>query len=86
MKLVIASDHAGFELKEKIRKFLLAQKYLVEDCGTFSEATANWVEYGAIAAAKVSADPENTVGILICGHRHVDCGQQVQKRARGALP
>ena len=67
MKLVIASDHAGFELKEKIREFLRLQKYAVEDCGTFSDASANWVEYGAKAAAKVSADPDNTMGILICG-------------------
>ena len=65
--LVIASDHAGFELKEKIREFLQNQKYRIEDCGTFSGAAANWVEYGAKAAAKVSADPENTVGILLCG-------------------
>jgi ribose 5-phosphate isomerase B len=67
IKLVVASDHAGFELKEKIREFLRLQKYTVEDCGTFSGAASNWAEYGAKAAAKVSADPENTMGILICG-------------------
>lgn len=67
MKLVIAADHAGFALKEKIREYLLLQKYTVEDCGAYSAATANWAEFGARAAAKVSADPENTVGILICG-------------------
>jgi ribose 5-phosphate isomerase B len=67
MKLVIASDHAGFELKEKIREFLRPQKYLVEDCGAYSAATANWADFGARAAAKVSADPKNTLGILICG-------------------
>lgn len=67
MKLVIAADHAGFELKEIIRDFLRLQKYTVEDCGTFSSVAANWVEYGAKAAAKVSVNPENTVGILICG-------------------
>jgi ribose 5-phosphate isomerase B len=67
MKLVIASDHAGFALKEKIRAYLQQRKYQVEDCGTFSAAAANWAMYGARAAAKVSADPENTVGILVCG-------------------
>jgi ribose 5-phosphate isomerase B len=67
MKLVIAADHAGFELKEKIREYLQRQKYTLEDCGTFSGATANWADFGARAAAKVSADPENTMGILVCG-------------------
>jgi ribose 5-phosphate isomerase B len=67
MKLVIAADHAGFELKEKIRAHLQGQKYALEDCGAYSADPANWAEYGARAAAKVSADPENTVGILICG-------------------
>jgi len=67
MRLVIASDHAGFELKEKIREYLQGLKYAVEDCGAFSAAAANWAEYGARAAAKVSADPENTVGIMVCG-------------------
>ena len=67
MNLVIAADHAGFALKEKIREHLLGQKYVVEDCGTHSAAAANWAMYGARAAAKVSIDPENTVGILVCG-------------------
>jgi ribose 5-phosphate isomerase B len=52
MKLVIASDHAGFALKEQIREFLQEQKFNVKDYGTYSDETAN---------------PENTVGILVCG-------------------
>jgi ribose 5-phosphate isomerase B len=67
MKLVIASDHAGFALKEQIREFLQEQKFSVKDYGTYSDEAANWAEYGAKAAAAVSADPENTVGILVCG-------------------
>jgi len=67
MKLVIASDHAGFALKEQIREFLQEQKFTVKDYGTYSDEAANWAEYGAKAAAAVSADPENTVGILVCG-------------------
>jgi ribose 5-phosphate isomerase B len=67
MKLVIASDHAGFALKEQIREFLQEQKFNVKDYGTYSDEAANWAEYGAKAASAVSADPENTVGILVCG-------------------
>jgi len=65
--LVVAADHAGFELKEKIKAHLQQQGKVVDDCGAYSAATANWVEFGARAAAKVSADPEHTVGILVCG-------------------
>ena len=66
-KLVLASDHAGFGLKAVIKAELLRQGKSVEDCGTHSPEPANWAEYGAKAAAAVSADPENTVGILVCG-------------------
>jgi ribose 5-phosphate isomerase B len=67
MKIVAASDHAGFELKETIREHLLRQGYAVEDCGAFSAMPSNWADFGARAAAKVSADPRRTVGILVCG-------------------
>jgi ribose 5-phosphate isomerase B len=66
-KLVVASDHAGFELKERIKAELQRQGRIVDDCGTDSAAPANWAEFGAHAAAKVSADPRHTVGILVCG-------------------
>jgi ribose 5-phosphate isomerase B len=36
MKIILASDHAGFELKENIKKFLLDNKYEVEDVGAFT--------------------------------------------------
>jgi ribose 5-phosphate isomerase B len=67
MKIVVASDHAGFELKERIRNHLQQQGYDVEDCGAFSSLASNWADFGARAAAKVSAAPGDTMGILICG-------------------
>ncbi len=67
MKIVVASDHAGFELKETIREHLRQQGYAMEDCGAFSAVPSNWAYFGARAAAKVSADPGHTVGILVCG-------------------
>jgi ribose 5-phosphate isomerase B len=66
-RLVFAADHAGFELKETLRENLRMQGYAIDDCGVFSATAANWVEFGAIAAAKISASPEDAVGILICG-------------------
>jgi ribose 5-phosphate isomerase B len=67
MKLVVAADHAGFELKEKIRAYLQSRKFDVKDYGTFSTVAANWAMFGARAAAAVAADPDHTVGILVCG-------------------
>lgn len=67
MNIVIASDHAGFELKEGIVAALRRQGRAVDDIGTHSAQPANWVEFGAMAAARVAADPQHVVGILICG-------------------
>ncbi|MCU0288423.1 MAG: ribose 5-phosphate isomerase B [Acidobacteria bacterium] len=67
MKIYLSSDHAAFELKEKIKKYLLDNQYSVEDMGTHSTESSSWVEYGAAAAREVSQDPENARAIIICG-------------------
>jgi ribose 5-phosphate isomerase B len=70
-KIYLASDHAGFELKKKLKDYLEKQPYdftfTVEDLGTYSAEPVSWAEYGAKAAQKVSEDPENSKGIIICG-------------------
>jgi len=35
MKILLATDHAGFELKEQLKVLLLEQRYLVEDMGAY---------------------------------------------------
>lgn len=67
MTIYLASDHAGFALKEEVEKYLRDNHYAVEDMGTHSADSVSWAEYGAKAAAKVSEDPENSKGIIICG-------------------
>jgi ribose 5-phosphate isomerase B len=67
MQIFLASDHAGFELKELVKQYLLNKNFAVEDMGTGSTESVNWAEYGAKAAKKVSEDPENAKGIIICG-------------------
>jgi ribose 5-phosphate isomerase B len=67
MKIYLASDHAGFELKEIVKKFLQKSQYDCQDMGTHSAESVSWAEFGAKAAQKVSENPENTKGILICG-------------------
>lgn len=36
MKIYLATDHAGFEMKEMLHSFLLAEGYEVEDCGAYT--------------------------------------------------
>ncbi len=67
MKIYVASDHAGFELKEEVKNYLQAHHCDFEDMGTDSSDSVNWAEYGARAALKVSKDPVNSRGIIICG-------------------
>ena len=67
MKIYLGADHAGYELKEEIKHFLIRKKYDVEDCGTDSSASVNWADFGARAAVRVSEDPDGSVGVIICG-------------------
>lgn len=64
--IIIGSDHAGYELKEKIKTYLIDKGYHVEDAGTKSTASVNYVEYGKKVAAAVS-EGHYTKGILLCG-------------------
>ncbi len=64
--IIIGSDHAAFELKEKIKTYLLNKGYIVEDAGTTSEASVNYVDYGKKVAKAVSKG-EFSKGILLCG-------------------
>jgi len=68
-KIYLAADHAGFELKEALKNYLQEQGYdfTIEDMGTYSTESVSWAEYGAKAAKKVSEDPENSKGIVVCG-------------------
>jgi len=64
--IIIGSDHAAFELKEKIKTYLFNKGYIVEDAGTKSEASVNYVDYGKKVAKAVSTG-EFSRGILLCG-------------------
>lgn len=66
MKIVIGSDHAGFKLKEKLKKFLLNKKIEVDDIGCYSEDLVDYPDYAFNVAKKVAKN-KNLKGILICG-------------------
>ncbi|MFO8145441.1 MAG: ribose 5-phosphate isomerase B [Candidatus Syntrophosphaera sp.] len=64
MKIAIASDHAGFELKEAIKAAF--PEHVFEDFGSHSTDSMDYPDTGAPAAKSVAAG-KNEYGILICG-------------------
>ena len=65
-KIVIASDHAGYSLKEYVKKFLLKKKLSLKDVGTKSEDRVDYPDY-AHKLSKIIKKNKNTLGVLICG-------------------
>jgi len=65
-KIIIASDHAGFRLKEKLVKWLIKNRYEVKDLGCFSEDSVDYPDYAHPLALAVEKG-EFAYGITICG-------------------
>ncbi|MCQ2285771.1 MAG: ribose 5-phosphate isomerase B [Bacteroidales bacterium] len=65
MKVIIASDHAGYELKEKIINHF-SQEFEWTNNGTFSAESVDYPDFAHPLAEKVS-NGEFQFGILICG-------------------
>jgi len=66
MKVVIGSDHAGYELKEQIKVVLEEKGCTIIDVGTESPASVDYPDFG-IKAATLVARGEVDRGVLICG-------------------
>ncbi len=67
MKIFLATDHAGFELKEEIKKYLKKLNYEVCDEGAYSfNPNDDYVDFIAKAAKKVAQNP-NSKGIIFGG-------------------
>ncbi len=64
--IALASDHAGFELKESIKKYLVDNNYDIIDFGTNSTASVDYPVFAKMAAEAV-ASGQCTRGILCCG-------------------
>lgn len=64
--IYLASDHAGFRLKEKIKKFLDKKKISFEDLGPLSfDKNDDYPDYALKATRKIKGT--NNKGVLICG-------------------
>src|SRR3954451_16426755 len=64
--ILIASDHAGFALKEVLEAELHALGYEVDDLGPASDSSTDYADYAHPLAARVSSG-EAERGVLLCG-------------------
>ncbi|MFA6924214.1 MAG: ribose 5-phosphate isomerase B [Bacteroidales bacterium] len=81
--IAIGSDHAGFKLKEYLKKYLKSIGYEVKDLGTDSEVSVDYPDF-VHPVARMVENKEIEKGIVICGtgngvamtankHRNVRC-------------
>jgi len=67
MKIFLASDHAGFTLKNELKNFLIDNHYSVEDCGALSlNNDDDYPDFISILASKVLNEP-NSLGLIFGG-------------------
>ena len=65
-RVALASDHAGFHIKETVRQFLENAGYPLVDLGTWSEESVDYPDYGKAVGERV-ASREADFGIAVCG-------------------
>ena len=65
-KACIASDHAGFKLKETIKDFLISKNISIIDLGPLNENSVDYPDYAKKVSNRVKSK-KSDVGILVCG-------------------
>ncbi|PIN73950.1 ribose-5-phosphate isomerase [Candidatus Woesearchaeota archaeon CG10_big_fil_rev_8_21_14_0_10_45_16] len=71
-KIYLGADHAGFHLKEKLKRWLEAERVPFEDCGDLKyDKNDDYPDYAAIVAKKVVKSKSK--GILLCGSAEGVC-------------
>ena len=65
-KLAIASDHAGFEMKEKVKEYLEGKEFEIKDFGAYSSDSSDYPDY-AHPMAEAIENGEFPLGITLCG-------------------
>src|SRR5438132_8397262 len=72
MRVVIGSDHAGFTLKEFLKKSLAGWGHQVEDMGTHSTESTDYPDYALLVGDRVAKAVRDsgggqTLGVMVCG-------------------
>ena len=65
-RIAIGADHAGFAVKQAIKKHLEQAGYNVDDVGTESEESVDYPEFARAVAEKVAGGMAQ-LGVLVCG-------------------
>ena len=65
-KICIASDHAGYKLKEQIKDHLVNKYVSIFDLGAFQNKSVDYPDYAKKLAKRVK-EQKSDVGILVCG-------------------
>lgn len=65
-RIVLGADHAGYQRKETIKRFLTEAGYPVTDAGTNSEDSVDYPDFARAVAERVARGEADT-GILVCG-------------------
>lgn len=66
MKIAIASDHAGFELKEEVRRYMTGLGHEVLDLGAFNTEPSDYPDFAEYVGRALHAKNADR-GVLICG-------------------
>jgi ribose 5-phosphate isomerase B len=66
MKIAIASDHRGFQAKERLKAILMEMGHEIVDFGTESDRSCDYTDFAAPASYSV-VRKETDLGILLCG-------------------
>ena len=83
--IILASDHAGFKLKEKIKFFLLKKRKKVLDLGTNSTKSVDYPDFAHRLSKKIKKS-DKQLGILVCGSGiGMDMAANRHKNIRAAL-
>ena len=65
-KICIASDHAGFNLKESIKDFLINKNISIIDLGPINDNSVDYPDYAKKLSNRIKLKKSN-IGILVCG-------------------
>ena len=83
--IVLASDHAGFKLKEAIKIFLIKKRNKVLDLGTKSTRSVDYPYFAHLLSKKMKTN-NNKFGILVCGSGiGMDMAANKHRNVRAAL-
>jgi ribose 5-phosphate isomerase B len=66
MKIAIACDHAGYEMKVKLLAYLKEKEYELTDIGAFSSQSVDYSDFGHEIASHIS-EKKSDFGISLCG-------------------